>query len=122
MWALNVAVYAPLFDEGLRFLKRVKDFPVEQFITQPAIKALTISILPWSSRFDVSRTYGSNQTSASSALCRMSQRFAMQLTKSWSMDFVVYELVDGRSFRTLNVLDEFNLQSLEIDMDFSIPA
>jgi hypothetical protein len=32
------------------------------------------------------------------------------------------QLVDGRSIRTLNVLDDFNREGLCIDVDFSRPA
>lgn len=31
-------------------------------------------------------------------------------------------LADGRRFRLLNVLDEFNRESLGIEVDFSLPA
>ncbi len=40
----------------------------------------------------------------------------------WSMDFMADQLVDGRSFRTLNVLDDFNREGLSIEVDFSLPA
>ena len=32
------------------------------------------------------------------------------------------QLADGRSFRTLNVLDDFNREGLAIEVDFSLPA
>ncbi len=32
------------------------------------------------------------------------------------------QLADGRSFRTLNVLDDFNREGLGIEVDFSLPA
>ena len=32
------------------------------------------------------------------------------------------QLTDGRSFRLLNVLDDFNRQGLGIDVDLSLPA
>ena len=32
------------------------------------------------------------------------------------------QLWDGRSFRTLNVIDDFNREGLAIDVDFSLPA
>ena len=32
------------------------------------------------------------------------------------------QLADGRSIRTLNVLDNFNREGLCIDVDFSLPA
>ena len=41
---------------------------------------------------------------------------------TWSMDFMADQLVDGRSFRALNVLDDFNREGLGIEVDFSLPA
>ena len=41
---------------------------------------------------------------------------------SWSMDFMHDQLVDGRSVRLLNVNDDFNRESLAIEIDFSLPA
>ncbi len=38
------------------------------------------------------------------------------------MDFMAYQLADGRSIRTLNVLDDFNREGLGIEVDFSLPA
>ena len=40
----------------------------------------------------------------------------------WSMDFMADQLWDGRSFRALNVLDDFNREGLGIEVDFSLPA
>ncbi len=40
----------------------------------------------------------------------------------WSMDFMADQLADGRSFRTLNVLDDFNREGLGIEIDFSLPS
>jgi len=40
----------------------------------------------------------------------------------WSMDFMHDQLSDGRSFRTFNVLDDFNREGLGIEVDFSLPA
>jgi putative transposase len=40
----------------------------------------------------------------------------------WSMDFMADQLGDGRAFRTLNVLDDFNREGLAIEVDFSLPA
>ena len=39
-----------------------------------------------------------------------------------SMDFMADQLADGRSFRALNVLDDFNREGLGIEVDFSLPA
>ena len=42
--------------------------------------------------------------------------------QTWSMDFMQDQLADGRKFRTLNVLDDFNREGLGIEVDFSLPA
>ncbi|MBD9628487.1 IS3 family transposase [Ensifer sp. ENS06] len=42
--------------------------------------------------------------------------------KVWSMDFMADRLEDGRQFRLLNVLDDFNREGLGIEVDFSLPA
>ncbi|AGI66942.1 putative IS3-family transposase [Octadecabacter antarcticus 307] len=49
---------------------------------------------------------------------------ARQLIAVQSMrgDFMADQLADGRSIRTLNVLDDFNREGLCIDVDFSLPA
>jgi putative transposase len=38
------------------------------------------------------------------------------------MDFMSDQLWNGKSFRTLNILDDFNREDLTIDVDFSLPA
>lgn len=40
----------------------------------------------------------------------------------WSMDLRADRLADGRQFRLLNVLDDFNREGLGIEIDFSLPA
>ena len=40
----------------------------------------------------------------------------------WSMDFMADRVGDGRAFRLLNVLDDFNREGLGIEVDFSLPA
>ena len=39
-----------------------------------------------------------------------------------SIDFMADRLGDGRAFRLLNVLDDFNCEGLGIEVDFSLPA
>jgi len=38
------------------------------------------------------------------------------------MDFMSDSLIDGRSLRTFNVLDDFNREGLGIDVDLSLPS
>jgi putative transposase len=40
----------------------------------------------------------------------------------WSMDFMWDQLADGRSFRTLNIVDNFTRESLAIEVDVSLPG
>lgn len=42
--------------------------------------------------------------------------------QTWSMDFIADQLVDGRSFRALNVIDDFNHEGLGIEVEFFLPA
>jgi putative transposase len=44
------------------------------------------------------------------------------LNQVWSIDFMVDSLWDGRSFRLLNVLDDYNRELLSIEADTSLPA
>lgn len=44
------------------------------------------------------------------------------INEMWSMDFMHDQLSDGRSFRTLNIVDDFNREGLAIEVDFSLPA
>jgi putative transposase len=40
----------------------------------------------------------------------------------WSIEFMSDSLVDGRSFRTFNVLDDYNREGLGIEVDQSLPS
>ncbi len=40
----------------------------------------------------------------------------------WSMDFMHDQLSDGRCFRLFNVIDDYNRESLGIEIDFSLPS
>jgi putative transposase len=44
------------------------------------------------------------------------------INDTWSMDFMHDQLSDGRSFRLLNVIDDFNREGLGIEVDFSLPT
>ena len=45
-----------------------------------------------------------------------------QINDTWSMDFMHDSLNDGRSFRTFNVIDDYNREGLGIEVDLSLPA
>ena len=45
-----------------------------------------------------------------------------RLNETWALDFMADALYDGRSFRTLNVLDEGNREALAIEIGTSIPS
>ena len=49
-----IIMVAPLLNEHLRFLQRVKHLSVQQLIPQATIKAFIVSILPGGSWLDVS--------------------------------------------------------------------
>jgi putative transposase len=45
-----------------------------------------------------------------------------KINECWSMDFMYDQLVDGRSVRLFNVLDDCNREALGIEVDFSLPS
>ena len=59
---------------------------------------------------------------------RLPERIKLPLTipdepnQIWSIDFMSNRLSDGRKFRLLNIIDDFNRESLAIEVDTSLPA
>jgi putative transposase len=53
---------------------------------------------------------------------RVRPSLASQPGQQWSMDFMRDTLASGRSFRTLNVVDEFTRECLAIEVDTSLPG
>jgi len=47
---------------------------------------------------------------------------AQQPNDCWSLDFVSDSLTDGRAYRALNVIDDFNREALAIEVDHSLPS
>ena len=47
---------------------------------------------------------------------------AFRISETWSIDFMHDRLSDGRSFRTFNVLDDYNREGLGIEVGLSLPA
>ena len=46
----------------------------------------------------------------------------IQANQTWSLDFMSDALSNGRSFRTLTVIDDYNREALLIEVDTSLPA
>ena len=44
------------------------------------------------------------------------------INQVWSVDFMSDSLINGKSFRTLNVLDDYNREGLAIEVDYSLPS
>ncbi len=59
---------------------------------------------------------------------RLPQRVKLPLAQPvapnqcWSLDFLSDALTDGRKFRVLNIIDDYNRESLAIEIDTSLPA
>lgn len=49
-------------------------------------------------------------------------RVPRQSDQTWSLDFMSDSLSDGRTFRTLNIIDDYNREALWIEIDTSLPA
>jgi putative transposase len=45
-----------------------------------------------------------------------------EINQVWSMDFMHDQLSDGRTFRVLNVIDDYNREALGMEIDFSLPS
>ena len=44
------------------------------------------------------------------------------INESWSMDFMHDQLGNSRRYRLLNVIDDYNREALDIEVDFSLPS
>jgi len=44
------------------------------------------------------------------------------INQVWSMGFMHDQLSDGRTIRLFNVIDDFNREGLDIEVDFSLPS
>lgn len=56
------------------------------------------------------------------AVQRQSCTTPTQSNQRWSMDFVCDALTDGRKFRSLNIVDDYNRECLAAEVDTSIPG
>ncbi len=45
-----------------------------------------------------------------------------EINQVWSMDFMHDQLSDGRTFRVLNIIDDYNREALGMEIDFSLPS
>ena len=45
-----------------------------------------------------------------------------EVNQVWSMDFMHDQLSDGRTFRVLNVIKDYNREALGMEIDFSLPS
>ena len=53
MWALLVVFTTKHLDHDLRLLERVEDLAVEQLVSELAVEALDVAVLPGTARLDV---------------------------------------------------------------------
>ena len=52
-----VVVSSPSLDQHFRLLQRVKDFRVEQLVSEPAVEGLVVAILPRNAGLDEQRLH-----------------------------------------------------------------
>jgi len=57
-----------------------------------------------------------------SGIGRAVRRPPIRRNERWSLDFMADRLATGRSFRTLNVVDEYTRECLAIEVDTSLPG
>src|SRR5271165_5212758 len=53
MWPYRVVVHSPLLDHHLGLLQRIEDLALQAFISQLAVEALTVPVLPGTAGLDV---------------------------------------------------------------------
>jgi len=46
----------------------------------------------------------------------------LEINQVWFIDFMHDQLEDGRAFRLLNVVDNFNREAINMAVDFSLPS
>ncbi len=66
----GVVVPPPPLDEHLRLEECVEDLPLQQFVTERAIEALDVAVLPGRTRLDVQRLYSDTPKPLPNSLCR----------------------------------------------------
>ena len=107
----------------LSWLKNSRAGDLAKCLTSYAIKA----IAGITNAF-VAFTEKHSSTCASSQKKRLPKRNPEPLAvpkranEAWSIDFMSDSLTSGRSFRTFNVIDDFNREALWIEIDTSLPA
>ena len=70
--------------------------------------------------------YGTSKASSTTtSVCTASTvmlELNLRINATWQMDFMHDALADGTSFRTFNVLDDYNREGLGIEVDRLLPA